>query len=66
MAKIVICVRDKSRGVSVDCRVEGEDGDSELVQRIAEKTASGLAGHVSVKVNDAVTNTRRKEKVNVH
>ncbi|EHD21523.1 MULTISPECIES: hypothetical protein [Brenneria] len=65
MAKIVIYVRDHSRGLSVDCRFEGENGDSELAQRVAIKTAAGLAGHVSVKVNDAVKKSR-KGKVNVH
>lgn len=65
MAKIVIYVRDHSRGLSVDCRVVGEDGDSDLAQRVAAKTANGLAGHVSVKVKDAVTKSR-KGKMNVH
>ncbi|MCL6375932.1 hypothetical protein EXT57_00895 [Pectobacterium brasiliense] len=67
MAKIIVYLRDRSRGLTVDCKVEREPSDSELSKRAAETVAAGLAGHVMAKVNDVVKKSKsRKGKVNVH
>ncbi|MEQ9860601.1 hypothetical protein OI450_14285 [Pectobacterium cacticida] len=67
MAKVIVYLRDRSRGLMVDCKVELEPSDSELSQRAAEKVAAGLVGHVLAKVEAVVKKSKsRKGKVNVH
>ena len=68
MAKIVIEIKDKSRGFEVGCRVIPDDGDSDIVSKVADKVGNGLAGHVLAKVNEAVKKVTRqfKESKNVH
>ena len=67
MAKIVIEIKDKSRGFEVGCRVI-PDGDSDIVSKVADKVGKGLAGHVLAKVNEVVKKVTRqfKESKNVH
>ena len=60
MAKIVIEIKDKSRGFEVGCRVIPDDGDRDIVSKVADKVGKGLAGHVLAKVNEAV-----KKRVNL-
>ena len=43
MAKIVIEIKDKSRGFEVGCRVIPDDGDSDIVSKVADKVGKGLA-----------------------
>ncbi|MEQ9943660.1 hypothetical protein ABRP58_16640 [Pectobacterium aroidearum] len=67
MAKVIVYLRERSRGLVVDCKVERELSDGELAQRAAETVAAGLTGHVLAKVSGVVKKSKsRKEKVNVH
>ncbi|PLY35975.1 hypothetical protein F164LOC_17130 [Pectobacterium carotovorum] len=67
MAKVIVYLRERSRGLTVDCKVEREPSDGELAQRVAETVAAGLAGHVLAKVESVVKKSKsRKGKVNVH
>ena len=68
MAKIVIEIKDKSRGFEVGCRLIPDDGDSDIVSKVADKVGKGLAVHVLAKVNEVVKKVTRqfKESKNVH
>ncbi|MFJ5428546.1 hypothetical protein ACIPUP_05230 [Pectobacterium actinidiae] len=66
MAKVIVYLRERSRGLAVDCKVEREPSDGELAKRAAETVAAGLTGHVSAKVEAVVKSKSRKGKVNVH
>lgn len=68
MAKIIINIKDRSRGFEVGCQVVHDEGDSEIVGEVAKKVGSGIAGHVLVKVNEVVKKISRKfkEKKHVH
>lgn len=68
MAKIIIHIKDRTRGFEVGCQVVPDDGDSEMVGEVAKKVGSGIAGHVLVKVNEVVKKISRqsKEKKHVH
>ena len=64
MAKIVIEIKDKSRGFEVGCRVIPDDGDSDIVSKVADKVGKGLAGHVLATVKKVAR--QFKESKNVH
>lgn len=66
MAKIVIEIKDKSRGFEIGCRVIPDDGDSEIVRQVADRVGKGLAGHVLAKVNEAVQKVKRQFKESKH
>ncbi len=65
MAKVVITITDKARGIDVQCQIEPENGDSGLAQTVAIAVGAGLAGHVNEKVLKAI-HSAKKGKVNVH
>lgn len=65
MAKVIITLTEKPRGLDVQCRVESADGDSERVRKVAAAVGLGLAGHVNEKIRAAIKNTK-KGKNNVH
>ncbi|MCW2480516.1 hypothetical protein [Candidatus Symbiopectobacterium sp. NZEC135] len=65
MAKVVITIADKARGIDVQCQIEPENGDSSLAKTIAIAVGAGLAGHVNEKVLKAIQSAK-KGKVNVH
>lgn len=66
MARVIITLTDKKNGFAVDCHIETDTGDSELVDRITKTVAAGLAGHVSAKVLNALKQPRKQETKNVH
>ncbi|WOA52526.1 hypothetical protein [Dickeya solani] len=65
MAKVVISITKRARGIDVQCNPEHENGDSNLVKVIAMAVAAGLAGHVNEKVRNAIEKVK-KEKKHVH
>lgn len=66
MARVIITLTDKDRGMAVGCHIESDSGDTELIARITKAVAAGLAGHVSTKVHNALNTPRKQEKKNVH
>ncbi|MCX9038825.1 hypothetical protein NLN82_22640 [Citrobacter portucalensis] len=66
MAKVIINIKGRGRGIEVGCQVVRDDGDSEMVGKVAEKVGAGLAGHVLAKVNEVVKKISRQFKENKH
>ncbi|MBG6246729.1 hypothetical protein CS369_22120 [Candidatus Symbiopectobacterium sp. 'North America'] len=67
MAKVVITITDKARGIDVQCQIEPENGDSGLAQTVAIAVGAGLAGHVNEKVLKAIHSANIKRgKTHVH
>ncbi|MBG6248153.1 MULTISPECIES: hypothetical protein [Symbiopectobacterium] len=67
MAKVVITIADKARGIDVQCQIEPENDDSSLAQTIAIAVAAGLAGHVNEKIHKAIHSANIKRgKTHVH
>lgn len=63
--KVVITLTDSPRGLSVQCRVEPGENDSERLHAVAKAVGAGLAGVVNERVRKALTKTK-KGKANVH
>ena len=59
MAKVVITIIDSRGGVSVQCRVEEGEKDSERVRSVAKAVGAGLAGIVNERVRKALNKTRK-------
>lgn len=65
MARVVISIEPGKNGLSVDCKVIPDAGDTDLSSTVAAAVAVGLAGHVNTKIHAALTKTREAKK-NVH
>ncbi|SLM63987.1 MULTISPECIES: hypothetical protein [Dickeya] len=62
MAKVVISITPKARGIDVQCKVELEKDDSSMARVIAVAVGAGLAGHVNEKVRNAIEKVKKEKK----